>query len=268
MGRIKMKKNPKLQWFLFLVALTVIFTPTPLDAVISTTKHNLSTSGPGPIKADTEERVCVFCHTPHAAISDVSGISVPLWNHTLSTASYQLFDSVTFLSPTSPEIQPDGSARLCLSCHDGTIAIGAVVNSGGASTTISMNDSGTGALTGGKLDPVNSSGYLGTVLTGHHPISIEMNSTLVSDKGLQCDNNLVSFRVCNPLPASVVKRRKTKNTYPPGGSLVVQGVQCTSCHDPHNDPDPGTSVFLVTGDKNNYDALCIECHVDCSSSCP
>ena len=29
------------------------------------TKHNLSVSGPGAIRAATEQRVCFFCHTPH-----------------------------------------------------------------------------------------------------------------------------------------------------------------------------------------------------------
>jgi hypothetical protein len=31
------------------------------------TRHNLSTSGPGEIRALTETRICVFCHTPHNA---------------------------------------------------------------------------------------------------------------------------------------------------------------------------------------------------------
>jgi DNA-binding MarR family transcriptional regulator len=39
------------------------------------TKHNLSVSGPGPIKSTNEQQVCIFCHTPHNA----SPIQ-PLWN--------------------------------------------------------------------------------------------------------------------------------------------------------------------------------------------
>ncbi|VAX15466.1 Cytochrome c family protein, partial [hydrothermal vent metagenome] len=34
---------------------------------VRNTKHNLSVSGPGTVKASTETRVCVFCHTPHQA---------------------------------------------------------------------------------------------------------------------------------------------------------------------------------------------------------
>jgi len=34
---------------------------------IAKTKHNLSVTGPGAIKATTETQICVFCHTPHGA---------------------------------------------------------------------------------------------------------------------------------------------------------------------------------------------------------
>ena len=37
--------------------------------------HNLSTTGPGEIRAAAEQEVCVFCHTPHR-----SAAVQPLWN--------------------------------------------------------------------------------------------------------------------------------------------------------------------------------------------
>ena len=36
-------------------------------ADIATTKHNLSVSGPGDVKASVETQICIFCHTPHGA---------------------------------------------------------------------------------------------------------------------------------------------------------------------------------------------------------
>ena len=36
------------------------------DSVVNS-KHNLSVSGPGTIKAATENQVCIFCHAPHDA---------------------------------------------------------------------------------------------------------------------------------------------------------------------------------------------------------
>lgn len=234
-------------------------------AGITTTKHNLSTSGPGPVRATSEQRICVFCHTPHHAISEISsGIRVPLWNHTLSSASYQLYGHggtrPFLLSPTSPVIQPDGGSRLCLSCHDGTVAIGAVVNTGTALTSIAMQGTGGGGVMPGGLS------NMGTDLSGHHPISIEVNNTLINDKTTQC-NDIGTMKICNPSAGSPVKLKKTNNTYVGAPSGV--GVQCSSCHDPHEDPVPGTTAFLRVGDKDDWGSLCTTCHFnDCSAICP
>jgi len=232
---------------------------TTLNAGIMTTMHNLSISGPGSVKATTEQRVCVFCHTPHGSIGNLNGINVPIWNHSLSTASYTLYSSPTLLSPTSPAIQPDGSSRLCLSCHDGTVAIGAVVNTGTGQNTISMI--GTGA---NGVMPTGISN-MGTDISGHHPVSIEVDASLINDKGTQCTDGLVAERVCDPQPPVVLSA--TNNTYGSTNNTHV-GVQCTSCHDAHTDPNPGTTMFLRVGDINNLNPLCEACHFACSVSCP
>ena len=227
-------------------------------ASIIDTKHNLSASGVGTVKALSETQVCVFCHTPHKALS-----SAPLWNRSMSSATYQLFTSLTLLSPTSPTIQPDGDSRLCLSCHDGTIAVGSVVNIGGAASTISMS-----GVTGGGELPSSSPAYMGNDLSGHHPVSIELNSALIVDKNTQCIDGVVSWKVGIPTGGSLVKLQTTDNTYPYGGIPPVQGVQCTSCHDPHKDPDPPNTAFLRVGDRINTNQLCTACHTDCYMSCP
>jgi len=247
-----------------LLLLTTPYTLHPVFAIdIINTKHNLSVSGPGPIKALSETRICVFCHTPHGGYAtDELGVAVPLWNHTLSGASYQLYQSKTLLSPTSPQIQPDGDSRLCLSCHDGTVAIGSVVNIGGAASTISMQ--GTGAS--GEM-PSSSTGYIGTNLSGHHPISIEVNDNLITDKETQCNEGTVSWKVCYPPVGQPVKLRPTHNKYGLGPYSGL-GVQCTSCHDPHTDPISGKTMFLRLGDKDHTTDLCTKCHVDCNNTCP
>ncbi len=93
--------------------------PAPSD--MAHTKHNLSVSGPGPIRALTETRICVFCHTPHNA----APLS-PLWNKALDPQAYTVYASPTLKA--GPLAQPSGPTKLCLSCHDGTIAMGAVLN--------------------------------------------------------------------------------------------------------------------------------------------
>src|SRR5829696_8305601 len=78
--------------------------------------HNLSATGPGTIRATNEQQVCIFCHTPHNA----SPIQ-PLWNRNVPVAAYIPYASSSLQAQPG---QPTGTSKLCLSCHDGTIALG------------------------------------------------------------------------------------------------------------------------------------------------
>ena len=102
------------------------------------TKHNLSVSGTGAIRASSELQLCVFCHTPHVPRQYASE---QLWNHQSSSAEYTLYSSdyLTNLNYSAPN-QPNARSKLCLSCHDGTVAIGAVYNNGGPQTIAMQND--------------------------------------------------------------------------------------------------------------------------------
>lgn len=87
---------------------------------VADTKHNLSVSGTGTIKAASEQQICIFCHTPHNATP-----IQPLWNRASSGSVYIPYSSTTVNA--SPG-QPTGASMLCLSCHDGTIALGNVIS--------------------------------------------------------------------------------------------------------------------------------------------
>src|SRR4051794_13053211 len=95
----------------------LLLTATAFGDTILGSKHDLSVVGPGPIKAATESEVCLFCHTPHRAGE------LPLWNHFLSSATYTPYSSSTIRATVG---QPSGASKLCLSCHDGTVALGMV----------------------------------------------------------------------------------------------------------------------------------------------
>jgi predicted CXXCH cytochrome family protein len=141
-------------------SLAACFPPTALAGTgILATKHNLSASGPGAIKALTETRVCVFCHTPHNAMP-----STPLWNKKIEAKNYLPYGSTTMNARPS---QPTGPSRLCLSCHDGTIALGEVLEPG---VGFAMN------VTGGI--PSTLSSYLGTSLSDDHPVSFSYFDSL------------------------------------------------------------------------------------------
>lgn len=207
---------------------------------IVNSKHNLSTSGPGTIKSAASggtAQVCVFCHTPHGASAVAQ-----LWNRELPVSSYTLYSSdyLTSLGYALPS-QPKTRSKLCLSCHDGTIALGSVYNlpgSGGYSTTpgtgIPMEQSGV-AIPGGTM-PTNAIGYLGTNLTDDHPVGYLYDTAK--------DPELVATR-----------------TWPWGTPVKLDPdasngtVECQTCHNPHNDQ---YGKFLRMSNVNG--ALCTFCH--------
>jgi len=97
---------------------------------ITNTKHNFASGGgialptgqQRDLRAVSQNETCVFCHTPHFA-NKISG--APLWNRQLSNATYTPYTSSSMQATPAPGA-PGGSSKLCLSCHDGTLAIGAV----------------------------------------------------------------------------------------------------------------------------------------------
>jgi predicted CXXCH cytochrome family protein len=147
------------------------------------------------------------------------------------------------------------------------VAIGSVVNSGAAVSTISMAGTGPGGIMPGEPGGPGSSN-LGTDLSGHHPVSIEVNTPLINDKDAQCTALEVSWRVCFPQVGQPVQLRPTNNEYG-AGMHTHQGVQCTSCHDAHEDTPPGNKFLRVdtTDPVLQLDPLCLSCHRDCDLAC-
>jgi len=95
----------------------------PNSKSIINTRHNLSVSGPGKVKATSEQEICIFCHAPHNA-SPVQ----PLWNRSTPSSAYTVYTSPSLQKLGVNIGQPSGSSKLCLSCHDGTIALGSVLS--------------------------------------------------------------------------------------------------------------------------------------------
>lgn len=197
---------------------------------VRNTKHNLGvTSSIGPtrtVQANSEDEICVFCHTPHGGNVAVSG---PLWNRNLSVATYNTYNSGS-LDATLEGValdQPNGISKLCLSCHDGTIAIGSIKNRSGSGGYQSSAVSMTGVQGDGTMpvgDYGETTGFtrrLGTDLTNDHPISFTYDSALASKDGELRD------------PASQSEIGNRSPGVPRHVPLDNGQVQCNSCHDPH-----------------------------------
>ena len=159
--------------------------------------------------------ICNACHTPHnaQAITDA-----PLWDHTLTTATFVLY-STTTLDATPG--QPGGVSKLCLSCHDGTVALDAFGGAAGGTT-----------ITGSAL--------FGTDLSNDHPISFTYDDTLAgTDGGLNTPSDTSSGL----------------GGFIAGDMLFSDNMECASCHDPHN---AGQDSLLIM--SNAASALCLTCH--------
>lgn len=108
-------------------------TQAPLTGSISNTRHNLTQSfNPNADVMTTNARnnygeVCVYCHAPHGANTK---IKAPIWNRTINTGTYIIYDKMRTLN--QPIGQPGANSLTCLSCHDGTIAIDSVINMPGS----------------------------------------------------------------------------------------------------------------------------------------
>jgi predicted CXXCH cytochrome family protein len=185
-------------------------------------KHDLSATSSSEIKAVSENNVCIFCHTPHHANSEK-----PLWNHGVSQATYIPYNSTTVKATIG---QPTGASKLCLSCHDGTIALGMVSSQ---SSPIAMQNGITTMPAGTNL--------LGTDLSADHPISFVYDETLVAS--VAADNRI-----------SVKLKSPTSLTAPVNLDHNGQ-LQCTACHDPHNNQ---FGNFMVM--DNTASTLCLKCH--------
>lgn len=275
-----------------LIGLGVVPAVTALAAKVAdirATKHNLSatavsrTTGTAPdrnVVATSESQVCVFCHTPHGATEG----PVPLWNRRLSNQTYTPYtssslDAEVLLGATID--QPGGSSKLCLSCHDGSIAIGSVNVLGGqgggpGAVSISMSGIGpSGEMPGGAGETTGFTRKLGVDLRNDHPISITFDSALA-----QRDGELRPVDAQQQWPAGGavlgVRHPGYKPLLPlePTGSGGVGQVQCASCHDPHLYDDQeavkGLQKFLRQNrfqeaapsglhDPNN-DIICLSCH--------
>ena len=170
-------------------------------------------------------QICIACHAPHNTDTTVTG--APLWNHAVSAATYTLYSTPTF-DGASTITQPGGTSKLCLSCHDGTVA----VNSFGGTT-------GTTMITGTK--------NLGTNLSNDHPIGFTYDAALVTADG-----------ALNPTTTAVTigSGTKTKSTTI-AGMLFAGKMECATCHDVHNTFTAGSKLVKVT---TTASAICLTCH--------
>ncbi|MCL5270035.1 MAG: cytochrome c3 family protein [bacterium] len=198
-----------------LAALMLFAIPQPMKAGIRGSAHDFS-------GLDPQQQICIFCHTAHNA--DMTVQEAPLWNHAVTTKIYTLYNSPTMNATTA---QPEGLSRLCLSCHDGTVAVDSY---GGRSGVIFL---------GGDV-AIGADG-----LANDHPVAFTYDDALST-----VDNGLFPP---SSTPSGI------------GGTiqqdlLFDNQLECSSCHDVHNS-GPAAAVndnlLMITQVQSR---LCLTCH--------
>lgn len=229
---------------------------------------------PNPFANFDTGQVCVFCHTPHNANLNIqSGTywtsggyanaaggtkGFLLWNRALSNAtSMQLYTSSSMANtPTQVNVY----SLLCLSCHDGVSAINVLNQQPGdmvdsdldGKVDVTLGEpvmigevSGIGANIGDR-DPSADSGV--NNLSNDHPISMNYNYAQSVDAGLRAATGTY---VGDP----------AVRLFPDPATGTKNSVECSTCHDVHNQGTDaaGTFPFLVV--SNNGSGLCLQCHL-------
>jgi hypothetical protein len=248
------------------------------------TPHDFASNGPGTAAGGgtgagnalpasiTPVGLCTFCHTPHKAQT-----SQLLWNHTLSGSTFNWDAGTATTIGGTPFATFTGTYKgptaKCLSCHDGTVAIGDIAwfaetsHPAGTDTVPTTMPPGEFLITGGGVTP-------GGNLSGNHPVAMPFPANNAPSTyngvttGLQV--NLPDF-VANPVASNVPGTSAIRLFTDPGGSAAIAagvtpgstGIECSSCHDPHNKASVD-DLFLrgkLIGSTQADGYICLQCHI-------
>jgi hypothetical protein len=212
-----------------------ILFPATINAAVKNTHHDFSNTSWG------RGELCVVCHTPHNSNTTVS--QSPLWNHQVTVNSFTLYSSPTMDAVAT---QPTSISRLCLSCHDGTIAVDSF--GGGTGTTFIRAQTS-------RAVPIS----IGTKLNSHHPVAISYDSSLATQDPKLYNPDTTLSGLGGTISHDMLN----------GGVL-----ECSSCHDVHVARGTGNcsdchseftypNYYLNTKSlvkSNDGSALCFTCH--------
>ncbi len=204
----------------------------PGAAQVTSSKHNLSTTGPGIWGSPSITQICIFCHIPHRATEQ------PLiWNRTNPTQNYQLYPQTDSLQAVPG--QPGLASRRCLSCHDGSTAVDAF-NQGRAGPPQMM-------AIGDVYYPGSPWGEGGANIGGNYPANPNVNDL--------ADDHPIGFVYDNALAIADGTLRDPATT---GLPLYQQRIECPTCHDVHNTSGGFPYLLRVTPASST---ICKSCHI-------
>jgi predicted CXXCH cytochrome family protein len=191
-----------------------------IAGAISGSAHDFS------ISAWSGGKICVACHVPRNAPAGVA--TAPLWNHTVTAQVYTVYSSANRKAVRG---QPMGFSKLCLSCHDGTVAVDSY--------------NGTQGMT-----YINAASKLEINLNVHHPSSVWYGTALAAANGSFFDPAIKNV--------TIGQGAQTKTGTIASIMLYSGQVECSTCHDVHNTFTATTTGLLKISMSRS--AICFTCH--------
>ena len=178
----------------------------------------------------SEPEICVTCHAPQNG-----NTQVPRWNHAANGVAFALYATPAMALAA---VRPGSTSKLCMSCHDGTIAILVAVD----------------AVRDGAFGSTDSTSSLGSNFGRSHPVGIVYDASLTSaNRGLRDPAMNTGSAGSGVGEASSI-----------ASTLLRAGrVECASCHDVHNSStvaDPGSSKNPLIKFSIAGSGLCVQCH--------
>jgi len=220
---------------------------------IQGTSHDFSSKGGG-------VGLCTFCHTPHKAIS-----TALLWNHTLSTNNFSWDAPTTTAGTTYPAFKGDtykGPTAKCLSCHDGSVAVGDIAWwQEGKPASLDNTKHGAG-------DSMNVG--FGGAMGGNHPVAMPYpylgaantyNGATTSSKAIGGYGFVPGEWQATPVGPIRLFNDDGAGNITAGPVASKTGIECSTCHDPHN--KASVDDLFLRGNMKGTDTtyICLKCHV-------
>lgn len=202
--------------------------------------------------ADTQGRVCAFCHTPHHKVDASMTDYNPLWSHTLNNVAFTAYGqkTVTFDGGgTRMASDPlTGPSRLCMSCHDGVIAVDQHYGVGGAANNPKLKGDGWNDIAVGLASDLTNDHPIGFDITGYGAIDTTLSG------GMPIFGSAIRNNLLAPNNAKLNNAAFTSVGFQGTTGLIFT---CASCHEVHNKDNAGT-YFLY--EVQNGSQICLMCH--------
>ncbi len=217
---------------LALVAAWALAPPAAIAGTIVGTVHDFTATGGGTsdFKGAADYAVCDTCHTAHHSTE-----SILMWNHTLSSNTLTFGTGAATTAGTTLPTNiggQTGTTKYCLSCHDGSVAVG---------DTIAGSEWSTDNYITGDMVIAPSGNLLGT-----HPVGVPYPD--IAGATYQGIVSMADPDEYSDSPARV-------KIY--GTVAGEKGIECATCHDIHNNPAHGP----LLREGGTYASICQECHL-------